>query len=444
MHTQSPEPSELEKLRQQFDHAPYPRTPLEFSPRENYSELFKNNLTTAHYLKYRRVIDPANKLILDAGCGSGLTSLLLAEANPGATIIGIDLSDTSIQLARQRLNYHGFNQAKFYTCSIDDLPQMGLAFDYINCDEVLYLLPDPLAGLHAMKAVLKPQGIIRANLHNVHQRFNYYRAQELFKFIGLMNESPADFEREAVVETMKALKQNTLLKMQTWSAECDRQSEEGIETIFANHLLVGDKGYTVPELFALLQAAHLDFISMVDWRHWDVTDLFNDPDNLPALWGMSLMEASAEEKLHLFELLHPAHRLMDFWCTHADQADGRSIDQWNDSDWRNATVHLHPQLRQEKTRQDILSGIANGQAVEISRYLQLPTLGPIRLDSFATSCLLPLWDNAQPFMALVDRYLKTRPVDLVTLEPVTPETAFEAVKALLNRLDAFLYVLLEV
>jgi hypothetical protein len=42
----------------------------------------------------------------------------------------------------------------------------------------LYLMPDPAIALAAMKAVLKPDGIIRANLHSALQRLSFYRAQQ--------------------------------------------------------------------------------------------------------------------------------------------------------------------------------------------------------------------------------------------------------------------------
>jgi len=49
-----------------------------------------------------------------------------------------------------------------------------------------------------------------------------------------------------------------------------------------NYLLQGDKGFTITELFAALKAADLEFISMVNWRQWDLMDLFKekDPENL--------------------------------------------------------------------------------------------------------------------------------------------------------------------
>jgi hypothetical protein len=46
-------------------------------------------------------------------------------------------------------------------------------------------------------------------------------------------------------------------------------------------------------------------------------------------------------------------------------------------------------------------------------------------------------------ISLVERWQQIQPVDPVTLEPITPQIAFEQVKELLTTLDAFLYVLLE-
>lgn len=119
------DPELLEKIRQQFDSAPYPRTPLEQSPKTDYELLFIHNLATCYYLKYQKVINTEGKIILDAGCGTGYKSLVLAEANPGAKIVGIDISEQSIELARQRLKFHGFDNAEFHVLPIENLPQLG-------------------------------------------------------------------------------------------------------------------------------------------------------------------------------------------------------------------------------------------------------------------------------------------------------------------------------
>ncbi|MBD1901278.1 MULTISPECIES: methyltransferase domain-containing protein [Cyanophyceae] len=433
----------LEKIRQQFENSPYPRTPLDQSPKDDVNGLYIHNLVTSYYLRNQKVLDTEGKVILDAGCGSGYKSLVLAEANPGAKIVGIDISEESVKLARQRLKHHGFEaNTEFHVLSIYDLPQLGMEFDYINNDEVLYLVPDVAAGLRAMKSVLKPQGIIRTNLHSSIQRIGFFRAQEIFKMMGLMDKNPEEMEIEIAIETMKSLQDGVELKVRTWHP--GYEAPEGKQSLLSNHLLVGDKGYTIPEMFALLRAADLEFVSMVYWRLWDVTDLFKEPDNLPAFWAMSLPEVSIEERLHLFELLHPTHRLLDFWCAHPSQVDSPvPIDKWELSDWQTAQVHLHPQLKNPKVHEDLLKCLAEQKPFEISKYITTSVIAPVLLNSSAIACLLPLWEEQHPFMSLVERWLKLQPLNLVSMEPMTEMEAFNEVKQLLGRLEVFLYVLLE-
>lgn len=291
-----------EKIRQQFDTGPYPRTALETSPKNDLISLYIHNLVNPYYLRNQKVIETEGKVILDAGCGTGYKSLVLAAANPGAKIVGVDISEKSIDLAKQRLQYHGFGNAQFYISSIEDLPSLGLSFDYINCDEVLYLFPDPAFGLQAMKSVLKPDGIIRANLHSSLQRTYFFRAQELFKIMGLMDENPEELEIDLVREIMKSLKDQVELKSITWRSDLETDQEK----ILMNYLFQGDKGYTITQMFAAIRAAELEFISMVNWRQWGLMSLFKEPDNLPAFLAMSLPDTTIEEQLHLFELLHPS------------------------------------------------------------------------------------------------------------------------------------------
>lgn len=430
----------IEKIRQQFDNAPYPRIPLEQSPKKDYELLYIHNLVTAYYLRNQQVIETEGKVILDAGCGTGYKSLVLAEANPGARIVGIDLAEESVKLAQKRLQYHGFENVDFHVLAIENLPQLNIKFDYINNDDVLYILPDIAVGLQAMKSVLKSDGIIRANLHSSLQRVHYFRVQALFKSMNLMEENPRETEIEVARDIMNSLKDDVMLKAITWRPE--RAMDD--EWMLMNYLFQGDKGYTVSEMFAALEISDLEFVSMVNWRHWELMDLFKDPDNLPAFLGMSLPEISVEERLHLFELLHPVHRLIDFWCGHPNQAQSFvPVPEWTLADWRTALVYLHPQLKTAEAREDITNCITSYKPFEISRYVRLPTKVPILIESMMAACLLPLWEGASSVTDLAERWVKLKPLHPVTLEAASRETAFEEVKKLLITLEAFMYVLLE-
>ena len=52
--------------------------------------------------------------VLDIGCGTGTTILRLAEAvGPSGRVLGIDISEQPLALARQRVAAAGVNQAQF-------------------------------------------------------------------------------------------------------------------------------------------------------------------------------------------------------------------------------------------------------------------------------------------------------------------------------------------
>ncbi len=429
----------LEKIRQQFDSAPYPRVSLDSKPQDFPNLLYIHNLATAYYLRNQKVIDTKGKVILDAGCGSGWKSLLLAEANPGAKIVGVDLSEESIKFARQRLQFHGCDNAEFHTLLLEDLPKLGMEFDYINCDDVLYLLPDAVTGLQAMQAVLKPDGILRGNFHSALQRANYFRAQNFFKFMGLMDSNPEEMEIGIAREIMSALKDNVNLKSFTWNAKAETDDA----VLLANHLLVGDKGFTVPQMFDILRAAGLEFINMVNWQQWDLMELFEDPDNLPAVIAMSLPESSIEERLHIYELLNPIHRLLDFWCGNSNQSQSFvPIEEWTTSDWENVQVHIHPQLKTENFKKDLVTCLTETKLFQISDHLA-PKPGVATIDTSTALCLVPLLNAPQTMMSLVERWKKVRPVNPITLEPTSTSETLDILQKYMTTLESFGYVMLE-
>jgi SAM-dependent methyltransferase len=384
-------------------------------------------------------VSPEGKLILDAGCGTGYKSMELAIANPGAKIVGIDLSEASVNLARQRLQYHGIENVEFHAIALEDLPTLGMEFDYINNDEVLYLLPDPIEGLKAMQAVLKPDGIIRTNFHSSLQRAPYLQAQRFFKRLGLMNGADPGPEIEIVRQTMKSLNNDVFTKMFAWSPNFETNDE----AVLANYLLDGDKGWTIPEFFEAIQAANLEFISMVNWRKWDLLKLFKDFDDLPVTILMELSETSLEEQLHLHELIHPQHRLLDVWCGQVGKSGiSLPISEWMNEHWQTAIIHLHPQLKTPAFKEDLVTAVRQLRMFQISDYLTL-TDGPVGIDSYSAGCLLPLLDVQQPMSALVQRWQQLHPIDPVTLAAIPEDEAFELVKNIVLPLEEFGYVMVE-
>ena len=431
--------NQQEKLYQQYNRDPYPNLPIEQSPQNDLNTLFLHNLVTPYYLRYRQLPTSTEPVILDAGCGSGYTTLTLALANPGARVVGVDLSERSVQIARQRLQHHGIDHAEFHVVAIEDLPQLDLQFDYINCDEVLYFFESPTIGLEALKTVLKPQGIMRANLHSAYQRAELYRAQTLFKSMGLLEQNPEEQEIGYVVQTMQTLRDKVMLKSRTWK-DTYASDPEGVRM---NYLIQEDKGSTVPEMFTTLQQVELEFISMVQWRHWEITDLFEGgPSQMPNFWKQKLATSTIQQRLQWFELLHPRHRLLDFWCTHPLSVAPRPpLSQWPAADWQQAQVQLHPQLQKKQIKAELVHAINNQLPFVLSRYLSVPRATPCVLQVTAAACLLPLWDGPQTVDSLIQRWRQIRSADLVTLEPTSEQDAFLEVTKLITWLEMPLYLL---
>jgi len=86
----------------------------------------------------------AGKRILDFGCGSGASTMVLARLFPKAQIVGIDLVENLVSIAELRASHYGFDTVRFL-CSPDgcSFPKDVGGFDYIILSAVYeHLLPE--------------------------------------------------------------------------------------------------------------------------------------------------------------------------------------------------------------------------------------------------------------------------------------------------------------
>jgi len=122
---------------------------------------------------------PAEPRILDAGCGTGEGSSRLAESFPGAQVLGVDIVDSHLELARRR--YASLApRLTFEHQSIFELKAADRSFDLAVCRHVLHsiphadrviaelarvtrrggylhLIPEDYGMLHFQRAVLDPR-----------------------------------------------------------------------------------------------------------------------------------------------------------------------------------------------------------------------------------------------------------------------------------------------
>lgn len=103
---------------------------------------------------------PAGAAVLEAGCGVGAQSVILARRSPDARFTSVDLSAGSLAQAAARAAEAGLGNIEFLQADILSLPFPEESFDHVFVCFVLEHLPDPGAALRALRRVLRPGGTI--------------------------------------------------------------------------------------------------------------------------------------------------------------------------------------------------------------------------------------------------------------------------------------------
>ncbi|MEC4684196.1 MAG: class I SAM-dependent methyltransferase [Nitrospirota bacterium] len=107
-----------------------------------------------------------NKRLLDFGCGSGASTMILARMFPHTEIVGIELEEKLLSIAKLRANHYGYNNIELLISSNpDQLPPDTGYFDYIILSAVYeHLLPNERAMLlPKLWSILKTGGILFLN-----------------------------------------------------------------------------------------------------------------------------------------------------------------------------------------------------------------------------------------------------------------------------------------
>lgn len=129
-----------------------------YSERENLRLV--DQATTLTELLHSDTAYPPGSKVLEAGCGVGAQTVTLARNSPDANITSVDISEDSLQAARDRVQAAGFTNVAFQQADIFDLPFASESFDHLFLCFVLEHLPKPGRALARLRRVLKPGGTI--------------------------------------------------------------------------------------------------------------------------------------------------------------------------------------------------------------------------------------------------------------------------------------------
>ena len=129
-----------------------------YSERED--RRLRDQSQTLAELLHRDSLYPAGSRVLEAGCGVGAQTVILAQNSPGAQFTSVDVSPVSVQAAEGAVRRAGCPNVTFQTADIFKLPFPRASFDHVFVCFVLEHLQEPVWALRQLRAVLKPGGTL--------------------------------------------------------------------------------------------------------------------------------------------------------------------------------------------------------------------------------------------------------------------------------------------
>jgi SAM-dependent methyltransferase len=185
-------------VRAQYEESPYPRWVTAALP-AGHTQFAGRQLA--------ELVD-----ILVAGCGTGLSTVTLAQLAPHARILAVDLSLASLSYAKRMAEKLAVANVEFGQADIMNLAGIGRTFDFIDVSGVLHHLADPWAGWQILLSLLRPGGVMQVALYSELARRNVVAARVLIAERGY-RPTPEDIRR--CREEILATEDDSLLKSLT-------------------------------------------------------------------------------------------------------------------------------------------------------------------------------------------------------------------------------------
>ena len=280
-----------DRVRAHYEALPYPtRDPadertrlIEGSP----SHLDEIN----HYVFAGRLDFAAPFRALVAGGGTGDAAIMLAQhladRVPRGTVLYLDLSQASQDIAQARAAARGLTNIAFHRGSIADPPDLGAPFDYIDCCGVLHHLPDPAAGLGALARLLRPGGGMGIMVYGALGRTGVYPAQAALRALA----PEPDMRRRVRVarQLLNDLPETNWLKRNPFLSSVN-DDDAALADLLLHPI---DRAYTVPELAALVAHADLTPTALLAPARYDPATYLRDKDLMKRAAKLSWLDAGA-------------------------------------------------------------------------------------------------------------------------------------------------------
>ena len=319
-----------------YDRFPFPGDPLQDGPPPGYNWRWCHHSVLASVYGVIPTVQEQPR-ILDAGCGTGVSTDYLCHLNPGADVVGVDISDGALAVAQERLKRSGARQVvRSLRQEQRSLLDLGdeTPFDYINSVGVLHHLREPEAGLAALAKLLAPQGLLHLFLYADAGRWEIHRTQ---KALTLLQAGTGGDGLRLGRELFETLPESNRLRRhheQRWAVDCAPDAN------FADmYLHPQETSYNLERLFAFIRTAGLQFAGFSNPEVWDPArllqgELLERAQALPTVQQWTLIEQLDPDISH-FEFFLSEAPVVTSVRTDADLAAARGLRQpclWGEPD----------------------------------------------------------------------------------------------------------------
>jgi ubiquinone/menaquinone biosynthesis C-methylase UbiE len=115
--------------------------------------------TLSHLLHHDSIFSPCGN-VLEAGCGTGAQTVILAKQNRECRFTSIDISEDSLLAAETLIQSNKIANVRFQAADVYNLPFPPASFDHIIVCFLLEHLRDPQRALTSLKRTLKDGGSV--------------------------------------------------------------------------------------------------------------------------------------------------------------------------------------------------------------------------------------------------------------------------------------------
>ena len=294
-----------------YDRFPYPGDPLQDGPPPGYNWRWCVDSAWAAAtgaLPLRSDQGERPWRILDAGCGTGVSTDYLCHLNPGSSVLAVDISGGALEVARERTRRSGAAKAvrelRIEQRSLLDLAGEG-PFDYINSVGVLHHLREPEAGLQSLAGLLRPGGLLHLFLYADGGRWEIHRTQRALTRLAVgSGEEGLRLGRQLLAELPEG---NRLRQHHERRWIVDTAADANFADMY---LHPQETSYNLERLLAFVASAGLEFAGFSNPEVWSPARLLSG-ELLERAQGLSQLE-----QWSLVEELDPDISHFEFFLSH--------------------------------------------------------------------------------------------------------------------------------